>query len=81
MDTQAKLLADLITEHKGDRSYADLSRLTGGAVTRGRWQQLATVRTQTQFPEPRTIRGVAEALRLTHLEVILAAARSVGLEP
>jgi hypothetical protein len=82
MDTsRGKLLADLVMEHKGARSYEDLSRLAGGAITRGRWQQLATVRTQTQFPEARTIRGIALAFGISQREVIHAAARSVGLDP
>lgn len=80
-DTQRRepLLADLITDRKGTRSYADLERDSGGSVTRGRFQQLATVRTQSQFPTPAILRGVVAATNLPTRDVVLAAARSVGL--
>lgn len=78
-DPREPLLADLINDRKGNRSYADLERDSGGSVTRGRFQQLATVRTQSQFPTPAILRGVVAATNLPTRDVVLAAARSVGL--
>jgi hypothetical protein len=78
-DPREPLLADLINDRKGTRSYADLERDTGGTITRGRFQQLATVRKQSKFPDPSTLRGIVMATNLPMREVVLAAARSVGL--
>lgn len=72
-------LADLINLRKGKRSYADLSRDAGGYPTRNRFQQLATVPDQSRFPDPETLRGVARTLAAPMSEVVLAAARTVGL--
>ena len=80
MDISQPLLADLINDRKGTRSFARLSRDAGGYPTRNRFQQLATVREQNMFPSPDTLRGVARALNAPMSEVVLAAARSVGLE-
>jgi hypothetical protein len=79
-DPREPLLADLINDRKGTRSFEDMAKDTGGAVTRGRFQQLATVRQQSQFPTPATLRGVVAATNLPMREVVLAAARSVGLQ-
>jgi hypothetical protein len=78
-DPREPLLADLINDRKGTRSFSDLAKDSGGLLTRGRFQQLATVRRQNQFPTPETLRGVVLATNLPMREVVLAAARSVGL--
>src|SRR5207342_1046026 len=50
-----------------------------GVPTSGRWHQLATGPIKN-FPDPETIYGIARALRVTVTEVVMAAARSLGIE-
>ena len=72
-------LADLIAMRKGTRSYARLSRDAGGYPTGNRIQQLASEREWAKFPDPDTLRGLARALSLPMSEIVMAAARTVGL--
>lgn len=60
--------------------YAELARRTDGRPTRGRWQQLGTGVGMTQFPDADTIARVAGALEIDVTTVVLACARSVGLD-
>lgn len=61
-------------------SYADLAHRTGDELTRGRWQQLGSGVRLKAFPEPATIRLMARALEVEETAVVLAAAKSLGLD-
>ncbi|UUG69897.1 immunity repressor [Gordonia phage Morkie] len=83
-DRQARnvpTLSELITERKTLRgfSYADLENRADAVITRQRWQQLGTGVRIKEFPEPATIEAMAAALDVDVAEVVLAAARSIGL--
>lgn len=71
-------LQGLIGLRKGDRSYEQLSKASGGIITRQRMQALATTPMRA-FPDPDTIRALSKALGVTETTVVLAAATSVGL--
>lgn len=71
-------LQELIGLRKGDRSYEQLSRASGGVITRQRMQALATAPMRA-FPDPDTIRALSRALSVAETTVVLAAATSVGL--
>lgn len=73
-------LAELIRIAKGDRSYDQLARDSGGRPTSARLQQIATTNPLKNFPDPPTIRGLAAGLRVTQASVVLAAAESLGLD-
>lgn len=72
-------LAQLILTKKGDRSYAKLARDCGGSPTDRRLNSMV-VRPISQFPDIDTMRGLAIGLRVDVSEVVLAAARSLGLQ-
>lgn len=72
-------LSELIRATKGDRSYDKLEEAAGGKPTAARWQQLATA-AQRNFPDPPTIQGMAKALGVAEKVVVLAAARTLGLD-
>ncbi|QCG77213.1 immunity repressor [Gordonia phage Lutum] len=83
-DRQARnvpTLSELITERKTLRgfSYADLENRADSVISRQRWQQLGTGVRIKEFPEPATIEAMAAALDVDVAEVVLAAARSIGL--
>lgn len=73
-------LATLITSARGHRSYQDLANRSRGQLTKGRWQQLATQPRQKRMPAPPTMTVIAEALGVPLSAVVLAAARSIGLD-
>ena len=72
-------LAGLIRTAKGDRSYTDLERHSGGVLGAKRWQQLAT-RSMLSFPDPKSINGIAKALNVSARQVVLACAESLGID-
>lgn len=65
-------------------SYADLERRSSGplrdGLTKGRWQQLGTGTRQRNFPEPENINVIAEVLEVDVTTVVLAAAKTVGVD-
>lgn len=71
-------LAELINTKRGDRTYAKLSRDCGGAPTDKRLQSMVS-RPMKAFPDADTIKGLAIGLRVNAADVILASARSLGL--
>ena len=75
-------LHDLIRGCMKERgwSYSDLERASGRALTRGRWQQLGSGVVQRKFPDPSSLSVIAEVLEVDITTVVLAAARSVGLD-
>ena len=72
-------LAELITEKRDGRSYAELSRDGGGTPSPQRWQQMVALEPKT-FPESPAIRGMARALRVTERTIIMSAAEGLGFE-
>lgn len=72
-------LNELFLTHKGTRSYDDLARQCGGALTSQRLQQIATT-TPAEFPKPKNIQAISRALGVTEVVVVLAAAESLGLD-
>ncbi len=60
--------------------YADLARRSGDRLTRGRWQQIGTGVRLTKFPDPLSLQAMADALEVDVTTVILAAARTLGLD-
>lgn len=72
-------LMDLINERKAGRSYEQLSKACGGNPTAGRLQQIATKDLKT-FPDPDTIRGLAQGLKVSERAVLNATGESLGIE-
>lgn len=72
-------LADLIRERKGDRSFEDISRDSGGYPNKPRIQQLAGGREVRTFPEGDTLLGLSRGLSVPLSEIVAAAARTIGL--
>lgn len=73
-------LQDLILTMRGDRTYRTLEADSDGVVKSQRWNQLANRQRVSEFPEPRTIEAMAYALNVSVEVVLLAFARSLGLE-
>lgn len=73
-------LAGLIRRLKGDRSYERLAELSGGAISRQRWQQLGAAKSSQGMPDPATLHAVASVLGVPERVVVLAAARTAGLD-
>lgn len=71
-------LEALILNHKGDRSFDDLSRACGGSPTGKRLHQMVT-RPMKNFPDPETIKNLARGLNVPATDVVLATARSLGI--
>ncbi|MFC5062981.1 helix-turn-helix domain-containing protein [Actinomycetospora atypica] len=61
-------------------TYSDLERASGRALTRARWQQLGSGVVQRKFPDPSSLSVISEVLEVDITTVVLAAARSVGLD-
>lgn len=80
-DDSAPTLRRLIRSRMVERgwSYADLERASGGALSRGRWQQLGSADAQHKFPHPESLKIIAQVLEIDVTSVVLAAARAVGL--
>ncbi|MGN7133418.1 hypothetical protein ACTHQY_09105 [Rhodococcoides corynebacterioides] len=74
-----RTLAALIAERKGDRSYDRLSSDCGGTPSAARLQQLTTAPLKN-FPDPPSIKGMSAGLGTTVTDIVLACARSLGLE-
>lgn len=71
----------LIRSRMEDRgwSYTDLARRSGQALTRGRWQQLGSGVQQRKFPDPTSLKAIADTLEVDITTVVLGAARTLGL--
>jgi hypothetical protein len=81
-DGSAPDLSDLVRTGMRERgwSYSDLQRASNGALTRGRWQQLGSGVPQRKFPDPASLTVISQVLEVDITTVVLAAARSVGLD-
>lgn len=74
-------LARLILLHKDGRSYSRLSEDCGGNPAARRLQQMANgSRPMRNFPDPETVTALAAGLGVTTQEVLLASARSLGID-
>lgn len=73
-------LQELIAKHKGTRSYAALAEATYGHISASMLHRLANHEAKT-FPGAKTLQALAQALELPINDVILAAAKSAGLNP
>lgn len=71
-------LATLILDRKADRSFERLSKDCGGIPSANRLQQM-TMRVPNSFPSPDTIIGIARGTGATITDVVMASARSLGL--
>lgn len=71
-------LGELILSRKGSRSYDRLARDCGGDLTAARVHQLATAHMR-RFPGPDVMTNLARGLSVSPREVVLAAARSLGM--
>jgi len=61
-------------------SYTDLERRSDRALSRGRWHQLGAGAPPRKFPDPGSLVVIAQVLEVDITTVVLAAARSVGLD-
>lgn len=73
-------LPDLILSLKGDRTYKELEAASGGIVKSQRWNQLANGERINEFPTPPTLEAMAAALPCDIEVLILACARTVGID-
>lgn len=77
-------LAGLILAAKGDRSFRELKDRADGMghhSTLSSWQQWASPEFERKLlPDPVTVRAFAAGLGVSETEVLLAAARQVGLD-
>ncbi|MCW2132939.1 hypothetical protein [Arthrobacter sp. VKM Ac-2550] len=74
-------IRELIGEKRGKRTYAALAADCGGMPSAIRLQQLANYSPAPKtFPDPETITGLAQGLRVTPAQVLIAWARTLGVE-
>lgn len=77
-------LALLIQAAKGDRSFRELKDRAGSLghdSTLSSWQQWAKVNFERKLlPDPATVQAFAAGLGVSETDVLLAAARQVGLD-
>jgi hypothetical protein len=75
-------LEELITNKRDERgySYGELETRAGNVISRQRWQQLGSGARVKEFSEPATIRAMATALDVEQSLVVLAMAKSIGLD-
>lgn len=71
-------LQELIMERKRDRTYQELEADCGGTPTKSNIHRLAT-KPITDMPTTEVMRGLAKGLRVRIVDVVRAAATSVGL--
>jgi len=73
-------LPELIRSLKGDRTYKELEAQSRGVIKSQRWNQFANGERVNEFPEPRTLEAMAETLPCDIEVLILACARTVGID-
>lgn len=77
-------LAALILQHKGEQSFRELkdrAASLGVSSTLSSWQQWGSPDFERKLlPDPATVRAFARGLGLSETDVLLAAARQVGLD-
>jgi hypothetical protein len=86
IDTRAAALRDRGirgTGRLGTITHADLATRSGGRVSRSRWDDLTSTGQRAprrRLPEIDTIEGIADALDVSPLVVIVACAQTAGLD-
>jgi hypothetical protein len=78
VSTNQETLQRLILDLKGDRSYERLARDCGFDM-KSRALHRAATKPALSFPDPDTIRGLSRGLNVPVTRVVMACARSVGL--
>ena len=77
-------LAGLMLEVKGERSFRELMEKAAGMGYESKlstWQQWGDPRyTRKLLPDPATIKAFSRGLNIPETEVLMAAARQVGLD-
>lgn len=80
MDSKpAENFQQLILRLKSDKSYDTIERLAGGQPT-GRSLQKLVSNGFTRMPDPETFQGLSRALNVSQRELVLAAARTLGID-
>ncbi|KAA0979928.1 hypothetical protein FQ154_01845 [Paeniglutamicibacter gangotriensis] len=69
----------LVLNLKGDRSYETLSKLAGGQP-KAKALQAIVQKGFTRLPSPETIEGLSRALNVRKRDLVLAAARTLGID-
>lgn len=72
-------LQELVLRLKGDRSYDALEKAAGGIPSSRALQKLVN-NGFTRMPNPETFRGLSRALNVSQRELVLAAARTLGID-
>lgn len=72
-------LQELIAANKGTRTYVALAEASNGQLSDRTIHGIATKTAAPTFPTPNTLNGIAAALNLPINDVVLAAAKSAGL--
>lgn len=78
-NTSGPTLQQLVLRLKGDRSYDALEKAAGGTPTSRALQKLVS-NGFTRMPAPETFRGLSRALNVSQRELVLAAARTLGID-
>ena len=76
-------LSELIEDRRKGRSLQRLADDAGGVFKYTVWQQWSNPsagKEPTTFPTPKTIRAMAQALEVSETEIVLAAAKTLGLD-
>lgn len=68
----------LVLRLKADKSYDAIEKLSGGAPTSRSLQKLVT-KGFTRMPDPETFQGLSRALNVSQRDLVLAAARTLGI--
>ncbi|UXN30973.1 hypothetical protein [Glutamicibacter sp. M10] len=75
---QAENFQQLVLRLKADKSYDAIEKLSGGAPT-GRSLQKLLTKGFTRMPDPETFQGLSRALNVPQRDLVLAAARTLGI--
>lgn len=77
-NNQAENFQQLVLRLKADKSYDAIEKLSGGAPTSRSLQKLVT-KGFTRMPDPETFQGLSRALNVSQRDLVLAAARTLGI--
>lgn len=73
-------LAQLIATHRGDRSNLELAAACGNRPSPQRWGDYANGKEMRNFPDPPTVKAIAQVLGINERIVVLACAETLGLD-
>lgn len=79
MKPQGPDFQTLVLTLKADRSYETISKLAGGTPT-SRSLQALVQKGFTRMPNPETFEGLSRALNVRKRDLVLAAARTLGID-